>query len=123
MPYWGLAILGTTLAFFVPLVYKSNQELIDHHLSNATNAINTQTAQVREVASKQAAQVSAISKQYAGDYTDKVQGMLGGRGPASKSGENLTVSPKLPVAPTEDPSAGMAPLEPVVPDKYPMVAS
>lgn len=50
VPYWGLALIATTMVFFVPLVYTTNQELIDHHLKNASDAINAQTSQVRNVA-------------------------------------------------------------------------
>jgi hypothetical protein len=40
VPYWGLALIATSLTFLVPLVYATNQELIDHHLRNASDAIN-----------------------------------------------------------------------------------
>ena len=135
MPYWGLAILATTVAFMVPLIYTSNQELIDHHLKNASEAINAQTSQVRNVAQKQAEQISAMGKQYAGDYTGKVQEMLRGRDSASApSASTPSVSapavsvptakaPEFPSAPTEEPQTSAAPLEPVVPEQEPMVAS
>ncbi|KAG5914712.1 hypothetical protein E4U42_000348 [Claviceps africana] len=121
VPYWGLAILATTVAFFVPLVYTTNQELIDQQLKNASEAICAQTAQVRSVAQKQADHIAAMSKQYAGNYTGKVQEMLRGRGAASSSPASSpqqpasTVStahptsaapikqPEFPVAPTEEP--------------------
>lgn len=80
VPYWGLAVIGTTVAFFVPLIYISNQELIDRHLDNISEAIGAQTAQVRSILQKQADQLAATGKQYAGDYTGKVQEMLRGRG-------------------------------------------
>ena len=108
VPYWGLAIIGTTLAFFVPLVYTSNQELIDQQLKNASEVINAQTAQVRGVAQQQAEQISAIGKQYAGDYTTKVQEMLGGRGTA-KPIDKPTEAPSFPTPPTEEPAAAPVP--------------
>ncbi|KAF4587454.1 cell lysis protein-like protein [Ophiocordyceps camponoti-floridani] len=80
VPYWGLAVIATTIAFVAPLIYINNQELIDHHLKNASDMIGAQTAQVRDVAQKQAGQLASMSKQYAGDYTGKVQEMLRGRG-------------------------------------------
>ncbi|KAK5998444.1 Reticulon-like 1-like protein [Cladobotryum mycophilum] len=116
VPYWGLAILGTTLAFFVPLVYSSNQELIDQHLKNASEAINAQTAQVRTAAQKQADHLAAVGKQYAGDYTGKVQDILRGR-TVSPSGK--TKVPEFPSPPTEEPkAAGLS-----VPTEEPVAAS
>lgn len=100
VPFWGLTLIGTTILFFAPLVYTTNQELIDHHLKNASDAINAQTSQVRDVAGKQAEQFSAISKQYAGDYTAKVQEILGSRS-ASTSGP--AKAPEFPTPPTEEP--------------------
>jgi hypothetical protein len=77
MPYWGLALVATTLAFAVPLIYTSNQELIDEQISNASGLLSSQTAQLRDVASKHTAQATNITKQYVGDYTAKAQQMLG----------------------------------------------
>ncbi|KAG5984331.1 hypothetical protein E4U55_005216 [Claviceps digitariae] len=139
VPYWGLAILATTVAFFVPLIYTTNQELIDHHLKNASEAINAQTAQVRSVAQKQADHIAAMSKQYAGDYTGKVQEMLRGRGVASpppvSSPKQPTSAapvkqPEFPVAPTEEPELkkvaepeGPVPTEPDNLEAEPLIAS
>ncbi|KAF7557217.1 hypothetical protein G7046_g6084 [Stylonectria norvegica] len=122
VPYWGLTVIGTTVLFFVPLVYTTNQELIDHHLQNASNMINSQTTQVRDVAQKQIGQVSALGKQYAGDYTGKVQDMLRGRSnspevvskpnftPAEKETQ-FTATPKFPSAPTVEPIRHQDPIK------------
>jgi hypothetical protein len=108
VPFWGLAVIATTAVFFVPLVYTTNQELIDHHLKNASDAINAQSEQVRNVAGKQAEQFSAISKQYAGDYTAKVQEMLGSRTASPPAKEPQFTAPpakepQFPAPPTEEP--------------------
>jgi hypothetical protein len=66
------------MAFFVPLIYTSNQELIDNQIKHASDIVNAQTAQVRSVASKHTAQVAGITKQYMGDYSAKAQQMLRG---------------------------------------------
>ncbi|KAG6003057.1 hypothetical protein E4U21_002410 [Claviceps maximensis] len=141
VPYWGLAILATTVAFFVPLIYTTNQELIDQHLKTASEAINAQTAQVRSVAQKQADHIAAVSKQYAGDYTGKVQEMLRGRGAASSSPSPVSSpkqptsaapvkQPEFPVAPTEEPELkkvaepeGPVPTEPDNLEAEPLIAS
>jgi hypothetical protein len=79
VPYWGLALIAATTVFFVPLIYTSNQELIDHHLKQAGDAVNAQTAQLRSVAEKHTAQATQITRQYMGDYTAMAQQMIRGR--------------------------------------------
>ncbi|KAI1341570.1 Reticulon-domain-containing protein [Xylariaceae sp. FL0016] len=79
VPYWGLAVIATTVTFFAPLIYTSNQELIDSQLKNASDVISSQTDQLRQVAGKHTAQATEITKQYVGDYTAKAQQMMRGR--------------------------------------------
>ncbi|KAJ3493145.1 hypothetical protein NLG97_g4920 [Lecanicillium saksenae] len=139
VPYWGLAIMTTTLAFFVPLVYAVNKELIDEHLKSASDVINAQTAQVRDAAQKQADQLTALGKQYAGDYTGKVQDMIRGR-PAptadsvtpEKPAGKKAKAPEFPTAPTEEPIAAAKeaapevpeiPEMPAVPEQEPLIAA
>lgn len=106
VPYWGLALIATTTAFFVPLVYTSNQELIDNQLKQASDIVNAQTAQLRTTAQKHTAQAAQITKQYMGDYTAKAQQMVRGRSgspevvakPATKSYQ----AEDFPAPPTED---------------------
>ncbi|CAI4212591.1 unnamed protein product [Parascedosporium putredinis] len=62
VPYWGLAILGTTAAFMIPLLYTSNQEVIDAQLKHASDLVNAQTAQVRDAANKHTAHVAELTK-------------------------------------------------------------
>ncbi|KAI0482863.1 Reticulon-domain-containing protein [Xylariaceae sp. FL0804] len=108
VPYWGLALIATTLLFLTPLIYTSNQELIDHHLRQASGVINSQTEQMRQLASKHTSQATEITKQYMGDYTSKAQEMLRGRSaspeaaskPAPASQSNLRES-DFPEAPKE----------------------
>ncbi|ODA76308.1 hypothetical protein RJ55_08153 [Drechmeria coniospora] len=124
VPYWALALIGTTVAFLAPLIYSSNKELIDHHLKNASDVINAQTAQVRTVAQKQAGQLTAMGKQYAGDYTGKVQEMLRGRSAspaASTKPAPVTKSPQPPVSAkkTEMPIPAKKPEFPAPPTEEP----
>ncbi|ORY63076.1 Reticulon-domain-containing protein [Pseudomassariella vexata] len=79
VPYWGLALIATTVTFFTPLVYKSNQELIDHHLKQAGTVVSNQTEQLRQLAGKHTVQATEITKQYMGDYTSKAQQLLSGK--------------------------------------------
>ncbi|KAI0013092.1 Reticulon-domain-containing protein [Xylariaceae sp. FL0662B] len=92
VPYWGLALIATTVLFFAPLAYTTNQELIDHYLKQATDVLNSQTEQLRQVASKHTSQATEITKQYMGDYTAKAQQLLHGR-----SGSPEAVSKPAPV--------------------------
>lgn len=107
VPYWGLALLATTLLFTVPLIYTSNQELIDHHLKNAQDIVTAQTEQLRQVAGTHTAKATEVTKQYMGDYTSKAQQLLRGRQasatPATPSAPASTVKDSdFPAAPKED---------------------
>lgn len=104
IPYWGLAIIGTVIAFIAPLIYVSNQELIDEQLKNVSDIVNAQTAQVRNVVQEQTSQVASLGKQYAGDYTGKVQDMLrGSSGAPSMAPPKAEKKPEFPSAPTDEP--------------------
>jgi hypothetical protein len=96
VPYWGLALIATTVVFFTPLIYTSNQELIDSQLKHAGEIVGAQTAQIRSVAQKHTEQATQITKQYMGDYTAKAQSLIkGGRGPEISESD-------FPAAPKED---------------------
>ncbi|KAH6659694.1 Reticulon-domain-containing protein [Truncatella angustata] len=91
VPYWGLSLIAATVVFFAPLIYTSNQELIDHHLRQASNIVSNQTEQLRTVASKHTSQATEVTKQYMGDYTQKAQELLRGR---SSSPEAVSKQPQ-----------------------------
>jgi hypothetical protein len=76
-PAWGLALLFTTLIYFVPLVYISNKELIDHHLENASNIVSEQTQQVRDLAAQHTNRALEVSQSTFKDYSAKAQEALG----------------------------------------------
>ncbi|KAH9909128.1 Reticulon-domain-containing protein [Xylariomycetidae sp. FL2044] len=103
VPYWGLALIGTTVLFFVPLIYTTNQELIDHHIAQASDVINSQTAQLRQVASKHTSQATEITKQYMGDYTTKAQQMI--RGQSASPEATSKPSPQSGLKETDFPDA------------------
>ncbi|PKS09791.1 hypothetical protein jhhlp_004412 [Lomentospora prolificans] len=103
VPYWGLAIIGTTAAFMIPLLYTSNQELIDAQLKHASEIVNAQTAQVRSAANKHTAHVAEITKQYMGDYSAKAQGLIRGRSVSPEAHPIRTA----PSAPTSAPTAAL----------------
>jgi len=102
VPLWVLALVATTTLFFVPLIYATNQELIDGHLKQASDVINAQTNQLKEVAGKHTAQATELAGQYVGDYTAKAQEMLGGRGTATKRQSKGYKDSDFPAAPKDD---------------------
>ena len=90
VPFWGLCLIGTTCIYMAPLIYTTNQELIDQHLANAQDVVNQQTNQISDLASHHTKVASDTVKQYAGDYTAKAQEYIGtsskrqGSGPINK---------------------------------------
>lgn len=113
VPYWGLALLSTTLLFTVPLIYTSNQELIDHHIKNAQDIAAAQTEQLRQIAGTHTAKATEVTKQYMGEYTSKAQQLLKGR-QASSTQASATASspaPSEPVSTVKDTDFPAAPKE------------
>lgn len=86
-PFWGLSLITVSLLYLGPLVYMSNKEFIDHHLENATNVVNAQATQVKDLAGHHTSRAMETTKAYAGDYATKAQGYIGSaRGSTSPSG-------------------------------------
>ncbi|KAK5153173.1 hypothetical protein LTS14_007818 [Recurvomyces mirabilis] len=76
-PAWGLALLFTTVIYFVPLIYISNKELIDSHLENAGKIVNEQTQQVRDLASQHTSKAMEASQQTFKQYSARASEMVG----------------------------------------------
>lgn len=76
VPYWGLALIGTTVLFFAPLIYTTNQELIDHHLHQASKTLNQHTENVKQVAAHHVARATDVTKSAVGEYSAKAQEMI-----------------------------------------------
>lgn len=120
-PLWGLSVIAVSLIYLGPLVYLSNKELIDHHLENATNVVNAQANQVKDLAGHHTSRATETVKAYAGDYTSKAQSYIGSaRGSASPSSKGpnskATSGPgsvpaygasDFPHAPKQEPTAGV----------------
>ncbi|KAI4173211.1 MAG: hypothetical protein LQ346_008459 [Caloplaca aetnensis] len=86
-PLWGLSLIAVSLVYLGPLVYMSNKEIIDHYLENATNVVNAQATQVKDLAGHHTSRAFETTKAYAGDYTSKAQSYIGNaRGPTSPKG-------------------------------------
>jgi len=77
MPNWGLALFFTTIVYFTPLMYISNQELIDQHINHAHTVVTEQAVQVRDLAAKHTNQAVEQSQSLLKDYSAKAQEMIG----------------------------------------------
>ncbi|KAL8856051.1 MAG: hypothetical protein Q9178_007307 [Gyalolechia marmorata] len=120
-PFWGLSLIAVSMIYLGPLVYTTNKELIDHHLENATNIVNSQASQVKDLAGHHTSRATSAVKGYAGDYTAKAQNYIGsarGKTPTSpsaarsgaKSGPGSAPaysSSDFPHAPKQEPIAGV----------------
>lgn len=107
VPFWGLSLIGTSLAYLGPLVYINNKELIDTHLANASEVVNSQASQVKDMANYHTNRASSSVKQYAGDYTSKAQGYIGSARGSSQSPQMASSKPAGASAPAS--GAGSAP--------------
>lgn len=88
MPFWGLALLADTVLFGTPLIYKTNQELIDSQIENISTIVSQQTEQVKALASQHAANVTESTKHLVGDYSNKAQELI-------SNARGRSVSPSL----------------------------
>ena len=105
MPFWGLTLTGASVVFLTPLVYVTNKEFIDEHLSNANEMVNAQSAQFRDLAGGHMATAGSTLKSYAGDYTTKAQEMVGGAtGKRSPSSGSTVKAADFPTAPKQEPA-------------------
>lgn len=114
----------------MPLIYTSNQELIDHHLKNAQDIVNAQTEQLKKVAGTHAGRATEVTKQFMGDYTTKAQEMLRGRqasaaAPAQPKPASGVQESDFPAAPKEDIKADepATAAEPAVKEEEPLIAT
>ncbi|GES61188.1 reticulon-like protein Rtn1 [Aspergillus terreus] len=83
LPLWGLSLIAVNIAYFGPLVYMNNQEVIDAHIANAQEVINTQASQLKGLAEEQTSHATGLMKQYVDDYSAKAQEYITPRRSAS----------------------------------------
>ncbi|KAJ5593853.1 uncharacterized protein N7459_000061 [Penicillium hispanicum] len=90
IPLWGLTVIAVTTAYFGPLVYISNREIIDEQIANIQDIISAQTNQLKDLAGEQTSHATGLMKQYVGEYSHKAQEYIGRR---SVSPEMTKVAP------------------------------
>ncbi|KAJ5272939.1 hypothetical protein N7478_008064 [Penicillium angulare] len=79
VPVWGLSVIAVTTAYFAPLVYISNREIIDEQVKNLQDIITAQTNQLKDLAGEHTSHATGLMKQYVGDYSNKAQEYMGRR--------------------------------------------
>lgn len=90
VPIWGLAVISVTVAYFGPLVYISNREIIDEQIANLQSIVSSQTNQLKDLAGEHTSHATGVMKQYVGEYSSKAQEYIGRR---SASPEMSKVAP------------------------------
>lgn len=115
IPTWGLLLIGTSLAFSLPLIYITNREAIDQGLASANQVVSAQAKQVRNIASKQTSNAASTVKSYAGDYTAKAQGLV------NKTSTHTTQAPTTTTSSTIPQNSFKAQDFPVAPRKDPII--
>lgn len=93
IPLWGLALIGTILAFSLPPIYLRNQEIIDKQIAHA-----------QSIASEQAAMVRDTANQHIGVATERAKAVTSEWG--KKAGVELPWSPSAKTGPTSTAAAG-----------------
>lgn len=76
VPYWGLALISTSVLFIAPLIYKTNKEFIDEKIETVTRIANEQAEQVKKLAGHHAAKATEATKGALGEYSAKAQGLV-----------------------------------------------
>ena len=77
LPLWGLSLIAVSIAYLGPLVYINNKEVIDQQLSQASEILNQQANQVKDLAQHHTARATESAKALAGDYSSKAQNYIG----------------------------------------------
>lgn len=111
VPLWGLALIATLVTYLGPLIYIQNKEVIDAQLEKGYNIASKQAVQLKEVASKNAANaahsVQDITHQYTVKATETINQYRGrSTSPEAKRADS-------PIAPRREPLASEQ--EPIVP--------
>lgn len=100
LPLWGLSLIAVSTIYLAPLIYMNNKEFIDMHLTNASDIVNSQANQVKELAGHHTARATETVKAYAGDYSAKAQEYIGnarGRSTSPEATGNSSSSNNAPL--------------------------
>ncbi|KAI9374695.1 Reticulon-domain-containing protein [Aspergillus egyptiacus] len=95
LPFWGLSLLGVTIAYLGPLVYIINREVIDAHVENVQQMVNSQAHQLKDMAEERTSNATVLMKQYVDDYSQKAQEYIGHRLSVSREATKPAASPAV----------------------------
>ncbi|KAJ9601912.1 hypothetical protein H2200_013582 [Cladophialophora chaetospira] len=117
VPFWGMALIATSVIFLGPLIYIENKELIDGQLEHAGHIIGQQTNQIKDLTAQHTSKGLESVKQYTGTAAAKAQDLVGNarqRIPSPTTGKAPVKENDFPSAPKTDlhePSADTLPRE------------
>lgn len=77
VPFWGLSLIGSSVLFLTPLIYKQNKETIDAQIRHASRVVNQQTVQVKQVAVQQSSAALNTTKHFVDEYSTKASQLIG----------------------------------------------
>jgi hypothetical protein len=77
VPFWGMALIATSVVFLGPLIYLENKELIDAQLEHAGHIIGQQTSQIKDLTAQHTSKGLESMKQYTGTAAAKAQDLVG----------------------------------------------
>lgn len=77
VPFWGLCLIATSVLYTAPLIYITNQKVIDDAVEQTSAIVNQQTSQLRDLAGQHTEAATKAAKSYAGEYTSMAQDYMG----------------------------------------------
>ncbi|KIW66277.1 hypothetical protein, variant [Phialophora macrospora] len=77
VPFWGMALIATSVMFLAPLIYLENKEFIDAQLEHAGHVIGQQTSQIKDLTAQHTSKGLESMKQYTGTAAAKAQDFVG----------------------------------------------
>lgn len=95
VPYWGLAVISTSVLFLTPLIYKTNKEFIDAQVEYVSRIANEQADQIKQLAGHHAAKATEATKGALGEYSAKAQELVANA--RGRSASPLTERKEAPV--------------------------
>jgi len=79
LPIWGLTLLADVMIFTFPLIYIQNQEVIDHHVHQASSVVSERVVHAKNLAEKHTTEYTLKAKELATDISGKVTNTYQGR--------------------------------------------
>jgi len=112
VPLWGLTLISTIALYISPLIYLKNKEAIDAQLAHASELINQQTTQIKDLAAHHTKGATNTVKSYAGDYSKLASEYIGqsrqkisGVNTGTNGSSSTVKASDFPAAPKEAPVA------------------